>query len=118
MNFVRSDAVAAIRKRLDHPVIDGDGHLIEYAPLVRDFLVEEAGREAGNAFDRFIYGGRLARSVPLEQRRGLGLSRTAWWGLPTRNTLDRATAMLPELMLPARSTSSASTSRCCIRATG
>ena len=21
-----------------------------------------------------------------------------WWGIPTRNTLDRATAMLPELM--------------------
>jgi predicted TIM-barrel fold metal-dependent hydrolase len=98
MNFVRSDEVAAIRARLEHPVIDGDGHLIEYTPLVRDFLVEEAGADAGNGFDKFIYGGRLARSVPFEQRRGLGLSRTAWWGLPTRNTLDRATAMLPELM--------------------
>ena len=36
MNFVRSDEVEAIRKQLDHPVIDGDGHLIEYNPLVRD----------------------------------------------------------------------------------
>jgi predicted TIM-barrel fold metal-dependent hydrolase len=98
VNFVRSDAVAAIRRRLDHPVIDGDGHLIEYMPLVRDFLVEEAGADAGSAFDRYVWGGRLARSVPLEQRRGLGLSRTAFWGLPTRNTLDRATAMLPELL--------------------
>jgi predicted TIM-barrel fold metal-dependent hydrolase len=98
MNFVRSDAVAAIRKRLDHPVIDGDGHLIEYSPLVRDFLVEEAGSDAGAAFDRFVYGNRLARAVPLEQKRGLGLSRTAFWGLPTRNTLDRATAMFPELL--------------------
>jgi predicted TIM-barrel fold metal-dependent hydrolase len=98
MNFVRSDAVAAIRKRLGHPVIDGDGHLIEYMPLVRDFLVEEAGADAGTAFDRYVHGGRMVRSVPLAQRRGLGMSRTAWWGLPTRNTLDRATAMLPELM--------------------
>jgi predicted TIM-barrel fold metal-dependent hydrolase len=98
MNFVRSDAVAAIRRRIDHPVIDGDGHLIEYAPLVRDFLVEEAGADAGNAFDRYVYGGRLARAVPFEQRRGLGLSRTAFWGLPTRNTLDRATALFPELL--------------------
>ena len=45
MNFVRSDEVEAIRKQLDHPVIDGDGHLIEYNPLVRDFLVEIAGED-------------------------------------------------------------------------
>ena len=46
MNFVPSDDVAAIRSRIDHPVIDSDGHLIEYLPLVRDFLVEEAGENA------------------------------------------------------------------------
>jgi predicted TIM-barrel fold metal-dependent hydrolase len=26
------------------------------------------------------------------------MSRFAWWGVPTRNTLDRATAMMPKLM--------------------
>ena len=26
------------------------------------------------------------------------MSRTAWWGVPTENTLDRATAMFPELL--------------------
>ena len=45
MNFVRSDEVEKIRKQIDHPVIDGDGHLIEYTPLVRDFLVELAGED-------------------------------------------------------------------------
>ncbi len=28
----------------------------------------------------------------------LGVSRMAWWGLPSANTLDRATALLPRLM--------------------
>jgi predicted TIM-barrel fold metal-dependent hydrolase len=98
MNYVRSDAVVAIRKRLNHPVIDGDGHLIEYLPLVRDFLVEEAGEDVAKGFDRLVHGSELARLAPLDRKRELGLSRSAWWGLPAKNTLDRATAMLPDLL--------------------
>ena len=26
------------------------------------------------------------------------MMRSAWWGLPARNTLDRATALLPKLL--------------------
>jgi len=98
VNYVRSDKVAEIKNRLDHPVIDGDGHLLEYQPLVRDFVVEIAGEEVAQRFDAMSTGGRLARQVPLEKRRELGMTRFAWWGVPTRNTLDRATAMLPALM--------------------
>ena len=98
MNFVRSDEVEKIRKQIDHPVIDGDGHLIEYTPLVRDFLVELAGEDIAKSFDTMQQGGALARQVPLEAKRGLGMTRFAWWGVPTRNTLDRATAMMPKLM--------------------
>ena len=43
MNFTRSDEVDAIRARIDHPIIDSDGHQIEYLPLVRDFIAEDAG---------------------------------------------------------------------------
>lgn len=98
MQFVRSDAVAKIRGQLDHPVLDGDGHLIEFTPLVRDFLVELAGESVAQRFDALQNGSRLARQVPLEAKRGLGMTRFAWWGVPTRNTLDRATAMTPRLM--------------------
>ena len=78
MNPIRSDEVAAIKARLDHPVIDGDGHLIEFQPLVRDAIVEIAGEEVAKRFDLMATGSRLARSVPLEQRRALGMSRFAW----------------------------------------
>jgi predicted TIM-barrel fold metal-dependent hydrolase len=98
MEFVRSDEVARIRNRLDHPVIDGDGHLIEYTPIVRDFVREIAGEEVAQRFDGMVQGSVLARQVPREAKRGLGMTRFAWWGVPTRNTLDRATAMLPKLM--------------------
>jgi predicted TIM-barrel fold metal-dependent hydrolase len=98
MPFTPSREVAEIRARIDHPVIDADGHLVEFTPLVRDFLVEEAGESLAKRFDTLVHGAQLSRSVPLERRRELGISRYAWWGLPSRNTLDRATAMLPGLM--------------------
>ena len=98
MEFIRTDRVEAIRKRIDHPIIDSDGHLIEYLPLVRDFLVEDAGPDLGRAFDQMVKssGPRVAVPEP-GRRRQLGLHVSGVWGLPARNTLDRATVMLPRL---------------------
>jgi predicted TIM-barrel fold metal-dependent hydrolase len=99
VNFLPSDEVAALRARLDHPVIDSDGHLIEYLPLVRDFLVEEAGEGVAQGFDCMVTSALPRVSVPdPAQRRQLGIHSAGVWGIPTRNTLDRATVMLPELM--------------------
>ena len=39
-----------------------------------------------------------ARALPPEARRQLSIPRIPFWGLPARNTLDRATAMLPRLL--------------------
>ena len=89
---------AAIRARLDHPVIDADGHLIEFLPLVRDFLVDEAGESVARRFDAVVHSSANVRTLSPDQRRQLGISRTGWWGLPSANTLDRATAMLPRLL--------------------
>src|SRR6185437_14905168 len=81
------------------PVIDSDGHLIEYLPLVRDFIVEEAGEDVARRFDRMTRsaGPRAALPDPAD-RRERGIHAAGVWGLPTTNTLDRATAMLPDLM--------------------
>jgi predicted TIM-barrel fold metal-dependent hydrolase len=98
MTTSTNEAVEAIRSQIDHPIIDNDGHIIEFVPLVRDILVDVAGEAVAARFDRVISGGRTSQQVALDQRRELGMTRSAWWGVPTRNTLDRATAMLPELM--------------------
>ena len=56
---------SAIRARIDHPVIDGDGHLVEFLPLVRDFMVELGGESLGAGLDRLLAGPGLglAREV-------------------------------------------------------
>jgi hypothetical protein len=96
--YERSAEVAEIRRRIDHPIIDGDGHIIEYLPLVRDILVEVAGASVAERFDLVVDSGRLMQMLSTAQRRELALMRMPWWGIPTRNTLDRATAMLPGLL--------------------
>ena len=89
-----------VRRRLDHPVIDVDGHILEVASEVEPFLREALGAKR---FDRYLSetsphgsimvgGGATRRS--LETRS----PQSAWWGTPARNTLDLATAALPGLM--------------------
>ena len=89
--------VSEIRRQLDHPVVDSDGHLLEFLPLIRDFIAEEAGGDVAKRLDDTVYASRRNRQVPPEQRRDAGVFRGAWWSLPAANTLDRATAMLPDL---------------------
>ena len=87
-----------IRARIDHPVIDSDGHHVEFLPLVKDFLGEIAGPGTVSAFEQVTQASALGRQIDAETRRQLNMTRMPWWGLPTQNTLDRATAMLPRLM--------------------
>ncbi len=96
--FVRSDEVAAIRDQISHPIIDGDGHLIEFVPWLRDLVVDIADESVAKRFDTLVNGAAAVRGVPEDKRRQLGISRSSYWALPARNTLDRATAMLPELL--------------------
>jgi predicted TIM-barrel fold metal-dependent hydrolase len=87
-----------VRARLDHPVIDSDGHHVEFLPLVEDLLREIAGDAVLSRFERITRGAAFARSLDPAARRQLALTRIPFWGLPARNTLDRATAMLPRLL--------------------
>ena len=87
---------ARIRAQLDHPLIDGDSHIIEYTPVLLDYVEQAGGKSAA---ERLRNGdgrdGWYAMSD--EQRRHSRPMRGPWWALPTRNTLDRCTAMLPRL---------------------
>jgi predicted TIM-barrel fold metal-dependent hydrolase len=90
---------AAIREELDHPVIDADGHIIEFIPAIRDLIAADAGTSLADTFQAMSTASATARrGLTNDQRRSNGMSRTGWWGVPTRNTLDRATAMLPRLL--------------------
>jgi predicted TIM-barrel fold metal-dependent hydrolase len=91
-------SAAELRARLAHPVIDSDGHTLEFMPAVRDRLVALAGRELAEAFDAVLSIWKRSRSLPAAQKRAQGLFRMTWWGFPARRTDDRAMAILPELL--------------------
>jgi predicted TIM-barrel fold metal-dependent hydrolase len=92
---------AAVRARLSHPVIDSDGHHVEYGPRVRDYVQRLAGTQMadriGPALEGTIASSKWYRESP-EQRREHHTKRSPFWGLPTKNTLDLATALFPKLM--------------------
>ncbi len=87
-----------IRAGLDHPVVDADGHIIEYLPALLDLVGDEAGGAVADRFAALASSSALRRGLDVETRRAHGVARTGWWGVPARNTLDRATAMLPRLL--------------------
>jgi predicted TIM-barrel fold metal-dependent hydrolase len=92
---------AAVRAHLSHPVIDSDGHHVEYGPRVRDYVKALAGAEmadrVGPQLDGTIASSRWYRESA-EQRREFWTKRSPFWGLPTKNTLDLATSLFPKLM--------------------
>src|SRR3954452_285383 len=107
VNGVSTHATAAqIRQRLDHPVIDVDGHLQELSLFLRDDVMDRA-REIGGA----RLADRVARAaltyddapagrwfaMPEADRRDEWVSVGAWWAMPT-NARDRAAAYLPGLL--------------------
>jgi len=91
---------AAIHERLKHPVIDADGHWIEFEPTLLDYLKQVGGPTLVDRFRQEDYLAGLrswARMTP-EQRDARRPTQPAWWALPAKNSLDRATAMLPRLL--------------------
>jgi predicted TIM-barrel fold metal-dependent hydrolase len=88
----------AIRARLSHPVIDSDGHWIEYHPMIFDYLKKVGGTKAAEGLKSRDEVVAKILSLSDAQRRDEGRAQQAWWPFPTRNTLDRATAMLPKLL--------------------
>jgi predicted TIM-barrel fold metal-dependent hydrolase len=89
---------AAIHSRLSHPIIDSDGHWIEYEPAVMEYVRKFVGEQSAARYERIAKVTIGNVGTTLEQRQARKLAQPAWWTFPTRNTLDRATAMLPKLL--------------------
>ena len=87
-----------VRARLSHPVIDADGHWLHYGPVFREELRKVGGDVALEGVLSVSRGNRAALSMSVADRRHRGIAQEAFWSLPERNTLDRATGMLPRLL--------------------
>jgi predicted TIM-barrel fold metal-dependent hydrolase len=94
-----SAAVAAIRSRLRHPIVDADGHQLEHFPIVLDFVQEAAGTDVRQKWEDF----GMTPTMPRGNRQGtdtyaMNSVMTSFWAIPSRNTLDRVTSTLPDLL--------------------
>ena len=78
---------ADIRAKLDHPVVDADGHMIEATFAVFDFVKQVGGAKMLERYEKMVRPNQPGR------RRG-----AVWIGNSGAGTIDRATAMLPKLL--------------------
>ena len=98
MSRNRTISNTALRTQLNHPIIDADGHWLEFGPLVEERLRKIGGDMAaqGFALRPALVDQQLAMSVAERRKRRIG--QQGFWGLPTKNTRDRATAFIPQLL--------------------
>jgi len=87
---------AIARSKLAHPLIDGDSHIIEYTPLLLDYIRKAGGSEFANRIEQ---GSKSSGWYGLSEEEKVyrRTMRGPWWAFPTKNTRDRCTAMLPRL---------------------
>ena len=89
---------AQIRASLDHPVIDGDGHWVEFDPVFAERMRKVGGDLAADGFLAALQTTRDALGMSVAERRRRRIAQPAFWSRQAENTLDRATAMLPRLL--------------------
>lgn len=89
---------AEIRAKLNHPIIDSDGHIVEILPVLLDFVKHVGGADMVKAFEAI---GRQRRGYEMspDELRDNRQTVATWWLPPTKNTRDRATASLPRLLV-------------------
>jgi predicted TIM-barrel fold metal-dependent hydrolase len=87
-----------IHDRLKHPIIDADGHWAEYAPHMREEFCKIGGDAAVEALAMASARIPASLNMSVTERRRRRIGQEAFWFLPTKNTLDRATAMMPRLL--------------------
>jgi predicted TIM-barrel fold metal-dependent hydrolase len=88
----------SVRAAVGHPIVDGDGHVVEPLPVVADYIRRVAGADVA---DRFAgsSGAFTVRAGPGAAQRGLkpGTAISPWWALPA-DARERATGFLPALL--------------------
>jgi predicted TIM-barrel fold metal-dependent hydrolase len=86
-----------IRASLNHPVIDGDGHWVEYDPVFSERMRKVGGDKAADGFLAAMGITKVALDMSVEERKRRRVAMPGFWTRQTGNTLDRATAMMPRL---------------------
>jgi predicted TIM-barrel fold metal-dependent hydrolase len=91
-------SAAEVRAGLKHPIVDADGHWLEYVPVFAERMRKVAGDKAADGFLASQRRVPDALNLSIAQRRERGLAMEGYWTRQSTNTRDRATAMMPRLL--------------------
>ena len=85
-----------IRQKLNHPIIDSDGHWAELYPVYQDFVREVGGAAMIERFNK-VYGRRMGAwyEASAQDRLKHRMRRPSYWGVPTSR--DRIATLVPRL---------------------
>jgi predicted TIM-barrel fold metal-dependent hydrolase len=87
-----------IRTRLKHPVIDGDGHWVEYDPVFSERMRKVGGDKAADGYLVAMRTTKDALKMSVAERKRRRVAQPAFWSRQAEMTLDRATTMMPRLL--------------------
>src|SRR5882757_8730423 len=87
-----------VRSQLSHPIVDGDGHWLEYAPVFSEKMRKAAGDKAADGFLAALRSTTDALKLTPAERRRRRVAMPNFWNRQAENTLDRATAMMPKML--------------------
>jgi len=87
-----------LHARLNHPIVDADGHWLEYGPVMREEFRRIGGDAAVEALATATSRVPSALTMSVAERSRRRVGQEAFWSSPSENVRDRATAMLPRLM--------------------
>ena len=102
---MRPASAADARDQLGVQVIDADAHTVELVPMLADHFRDQGLQppsgeiETLGAYVTTLFGGRGSwEDVGVDERLARRLARSPWWGFPWSNTVDLATASLPQFL--------------------
>src|ERR671911_223066 len=89
---------AEVRSSVKHPIIDADGHWIEYGPVFAERMRKVAGDKAADGFIASQQRIPDALKLSIAERKQRGIAMEGYWSRQSTNTRDRATAMMPRML--------------------
>jgi predicted TIM-barrel fold metal-dependent hydrolase len=89
---------AKIHSQLKHPVVDGDGHWLEFVPVFAEKMKKAVGPRAQEGFLAAMQTTTDALKMTQAARDEKRVAMPNFWNRQAENTLDRATAMMPRML--------------------
>ncbi len=91
---------AELRRELDHPILDSDGHHVEYQPAVFDVLARVGGTAMVDRYRKWVEENSLFAWYGMTEAERIDnrVVRPPWWGIPMKDARDRATVIFPKLL--------------------